>query len=105
MDRSRLPKWARQEMEGLERDRDSWKEKALAAAGKGGLTDTALRFRPGPDRGLPIGSTIVFKAITGEIEARMKDGRLDVRTLSGSMAVEPLTSNVVYISARPPYEG
>ena len=105
MDRSRLPKWARQEMERLERDRDSWKEKALAAAGKGGLTDTALRFRPGPDRGLPIGSTIVFKAITGEIEARMKDGRLDVRTLSGTMAVEPHTSNVVYISARPPYEG
>jgi len=50
MDRSRLPKWARQEMERLERDRDSWKEKALAAAGGGALRtppSASIRSRTG----------------------------------------------------------
>jgi len=104
-DRSTLPKWAQQEMERLERDRDAWKEKAFYAATEGGLTDTAIRWRPLPDRGVPIGSTIECKTNTGEIEARMRgeDARLEVRTLSGPIIIEPYTSNVVCISSRPPY--
>jgi hypothetical protein len=99
-DRSTLPKWAQQEMERLERERDSWKEKVFYAAAEKGFTDTSLRYRPEPDRGLPIGSTVVFKTITGEIEARMKDAKLEVRALSGLVVIEPYTSNVVCISSR-----
>lgn len=100
-DRSRLPKWAQQEMERLENDAKAWKEQVQGA--KAGLTDTLLRYRPEPDRGLPMGSTMVFKTLGGEIEARMKDGSLEVRALGGSLVLEPYTSNVVHLSSRPPY--
>jgi hypothetical protein len=106
-DITKLPRWAQDEIERLTREALSWKGQALAASSAGGgMTDTVLRRRPEPDRGLPMGATVAFKGISGEVEVRMEcgGGRVELRAPNGSLVVEPFTSNVVVVSSKPYYD-
>ncbi len=106
---AKLPKWARDEIERLEADRDHYKAEAYATADldeKG--TDTVLRVRGlgAPDLGLPPRSTIGFRCGEGRermLEVRVSDTRhgWGVRItglgIGVGLRVYPDSANVIHV--------
>lgn len=106
-DASKLPKWAQQRIETLERNVDYWREKAMDGPAD---SDTFIRryIDNGRTKGQPLGKgeTIVFVAeqadtyyeSRGVEVTRMQDGSISVRTIGGGrLAFLPSASNSGYL--------
>lgn len=103
-DVTRLPKWAQQKISTLERNVEYWRGKAIA--GEDGQSDTFLVHGWTEDAVKPLGDrpTIRFfiprpGSRAEELEARIKDGELQVRCNDGVLSVVPHSSNLVCISS------
>ena len=97
-----LPQWAQQYIERLEKDVDSWKSKALAAASVGNLATNVVLCDGIEQRGLPPNSTILFVLGESRIEVHhdrgdIKRNRLTVRSLGTRLFVHPAAANTIYV--------
>lgn len=105
-DVSKLPGWARHEIERLRSDVESWRSRAVAAASVDAAgTDTYIeRIGEGAERvktGLPPGTVVYFKLPDGEEVSVCVDrhGRgAYVNSPTGRVFVSPAASNAVYVS-------
>jgi hypothetical protein len=97
-DVSKLPRWAAQHIDKLEKDVAYWKE--LATAGP----DNSDTFVSWPmDHPKPLGAGYNIRFVTGPshgdyIEVRnQQDGSVEVRTAWNAMVVEPKASNTIVV--------
>lgn len=99
-DRTKLPKWAQQELARLEQSVEYWQ--GLAVVGPEG-SDTFVRQGWTREAGQllkPLGDSpsILFDTQSGRIEARVQDDYLQVASYgAGWLQIRPQSSNVVRV--------
>lgn len=102
-DRSKLPRWAQNELAALESSVEYHKRRLNESIGEGGEgTDTIIYMgHDEPAHGLPNGTPIRFLTDHGVIEARTEDGRLNVRSSHGSLVLLPVVTNSIVVDVIP----
>lgn len=102
-DRSKLPKWAQQELDRLDNAVEYHKSRLAESLGEGPeVSDTQVHMGyQEPKAGLPNGTPIHFKLSYGKVEARVNDGKLEISSPNGSLAVFPHVTNEVQVAVVP----
>lgn len=104
-DRSKLPKWAQQELDRLDSAVEYHKSRLAESLGQGAEssdTEVYMGYKEKPV-GLPDGTPVHFKLSYGRVGVRVKDGKLEVSGLGvgGGLAIFPHVSNLVNVSVVP----
>lgn len=102
-DKSKLPKWAQQEMERLENSAEYHKARLRESLGDNDqVSDTQIYMGYQEDLvGLPSGTPIRFKLSYGKVEVRVNEGRLEVTGVNGALSIFPHVTNVVQVAVVP----
>lgn len=100
----KLPEWAQNWIAKLTSDRDAAQQALHAAMGPNAeRTDTAICDDVpvfGALHGLPPGSTVRFRVMGHEVDARVHDGALRLQCTNGRLVVLPEVTNAITIEAR-----
>lgn len=102
-DRSKLPKWAQQEMTRLENSAEYHKARLVESLGQNGPhsdTQVYMGYQE-PTAGLPNGTPIHFKLSYGKVEVRVNEGRLEISSPHGGLSIFPHVTNVVQVAVVP----
>jgi len=92
---SALPEWARIIVTKATADRDYWRGKAFQSANIKNTDTTLICHYGGNIAGLPVGQIVSFKVDGGEIECRVKNGKVYVYGRNSFLVVRPESSNTL----------
>lgn len=95
---NKLPKWAQNRLNNIEKDIQYWKDKAMEVSGEKETNVYIDHYPPNQTQNLPADSRITFKLEDGEINIQHKDNSLEIHSNSynKSLAITPSVTNVVY---------
>ncbi|AXC36325.1 hypothetical protein SEA_FORK_99 [Microbacterium phage Fork] len=96
---TKLPKWARQEIEGLESTVEYHKRRLRESIPQGeGASDTIVHMGYGEEHvGLPNGTPIRFRTEAGVVEVRVRGDRVEIHSVGGPLAILPQVTNEVHV--------